>query len=57
MPAISAHDDSPNHDEHTDCQEQVNPSGTFERECTEGPDDDQCNTNQNTEIPFVGLAN
>ena len=57
MPAISAHDDSPNHDEHTDCQEQVNPSGTFERECTEGPDDDQCNTNQNTEIHFVGLAN
>ena len=50
MPSISSHDNSPNHDEHADGQEQVYPSGSFEHECANGPDDDQRNADENTEI-------
>ena len=50
MTSISSHDNSPDHHEHTNCQEQMDPSRSIEHECADCPDHNQRNTNENTEI-------
>ena len=50
MPAITANDDAPDDDEHTDGEQQVNPSRRVEHECANRPDDDERYAYDDTEI-------
>ena len=49
MTPIAPHDDSPDDDEDTNGEEQVNPSRPVEPH-TDGPDNEQRDTTENTEI-------
>jgi hypothetical protein len=53
MPAIARDDNAPDDDEHADGEKQMFPSGAIECECTNRPDDNQYDADQNTEIHFI----
>ena len=50
MSTVATHHDSPNDDGDADGEQEMNPTGSVEHECANGPDDDQRNPYKNAEI-------